>query len=114
MLKNNKPLLTIFIIAFLNLMGFGIIIPLLPYYAETFGAGATEIGVAHVFRRAGSASHGSDVITGGVGASGVDIRTDVAGLHAGGQCHVDVLIDVGTDLEGGRTEGTVQNLLAVE
>ena len=45
MLKNNKPLLTIFIIAFLNLMGFGIIIPLLPYYAETFGAGATEIGL---------------------------------------------------------------------
>lgn len=44
MLKNNKPLLTIFIIAFLNLMGFGIIIPLLPYYAETFGAGATEVG----------------------------------------------------------------------
>jgi len=44
MLKNNKPLLIIFIIAFLNLMGFGIIIPLLPYYAETFGAGAAEVG----------------------------------------------------------------------
>ncbi|MEJ2054530.1 MAG: MFS transporter [Calditrichaceae bacterium] len=44
MFKNNKPLTTIFIIAFLNLIGFGIIIPLLPYYAETFGATATDIG----------------------------------------------------------------------
>ena len=45
MLKGNKPLTTIFIIAFLNLIGFGIIIPLLPYYAETFGANATQVGL---------------------------------------------------------------------
>ena len=45
MFKDNKPLTTIFIIVFLNLVGFGIIIPLLPYYAETFGAGATEVGL---------------------------------------------------------------------
>lgn len=44
MFRSNKSLTTIFIIVFLNLMGFGIIIPLLPYYAETFGAGATEVG----------------------------------------------------------------------
>ena len=36
---------TIFIVAFLNLVGFGVIIPLLPYYAETFGADATIIGL---------------------------------------------------------------------
>jgi DHA1 family tetracycline resistance protein-like MFS transporter len=41
----NKPLATIFIIAFLNLIGFGIIIPLLPYYAETFGATPADIGL---------------------------------------------------------------------
>lgn len=45
MLKGNKSLTTIFIIVFLNLMGFGIIIPLLPYYAGTFGANATEVGL---------------------------------------------------------------------
>lgn len=40
----NKPLTTIFIVAFINLVGFGIIIPLLPYYAETFGANEMDVG----------------------------------------------------------------------
>lgn len=42
--QQKKQQSTIFIVAFLNIIGFGIIIPLLPYYAETFGATPTEIG----------------------------------------------------------------------
>jgi MFS family permease len=34
----SKPLLVIFFTVFLDLLGFGIIIPILPYYAERFGA----------------------------------------------------------------------------
>lgn len=41
----KQRLTVIFIIAFLNLVGFGIIIPLLPFYAETFGADAAIIGL---------------------------------------------------------------------
>ncbi len=33
----------LFLIVFSNLLGFGIIIPLLPYYAETFGANPNEV-----------------------------------------------------------------------
>jgi len=41
----NKPLLAIFLIVFINLLGFGLILPLLPYYAATFGASDTVIGL---------------------------------------------------------------------
>ncbi|MBI9044287.1 MAG: MFS transporter [Anaerolineaceae bacterium] len=41
----NKPLLAIFLIVFIDLLGFGLILPLLPYYAETFGASDTVIGL---------------------------------------------------------------------
>ena len=41
----NKPLIPIFLIVFIDLLGFGIIIPLLPRYAESFGASDTLIGV---------------------------------------------------------------------
>ena len=41
----NKPLIPIFLIVFVDLLGFGIIIPLLPRYAESFGASGTVIGV---------------------------------------------------------------------
>jgi len=41
----NKPLLAIFLIVFINLLGFGLILPLLPYYAATFGASDTTIGL---------------------------------------------------------------------
>ena len=34
----TRPLLIIFLTIFVNLIGFGIIVPLLPFYAETFGA----------------------------------------------------------------------------
>ncbi len=37
-MKNNKLLLSIFLIVFIDLLGFSLILPLLPYYAETFGA----------------------------------------------------------------------------
>ena len=41
----NRPLLIIFLTIFVNLIGFGIIIPLLPFYAETFGASPLVIGL---------------------------------------------------------------------
>ena len=39
-----SPLVIIFITVFIDLLGFGIIIPLLPFYAEHFGASATVVG----------------------------------------------------------------------
>lgn len=41
---NKKPLFVIFLVVFIDLLGFGIIIPILPYYAVTFGANATTLG----------------------------------------------------------------------
>jgi DHA1 family tetracycline resistance protein-like MFS transporter len=41
----TRPLLIIFLTIFVNLVGFGIIIPLLPYYAQTFGASPIVIGL---------------------------------------------------------------------
>jgi DHA1 family tetracycline resistance protein-like MFS transporter len=41
----TRPLLVIFLTIFVNLIGFGIIIPLLPFYAETFGASPVAIGM---------------------------------------------------------------------
>ena len=41
----NKPLASIFLIVFIDLLGFGLILPLLPYYAESFGASDTLIGL---------------------------------------------------------------------
>jgi DHA1 family tetracycline resistance protein-like MFS transporter len=41
----SRPLLVIFLTIFVNLVGFGIIIPLLPFYAETFGASPLVIGL---------------------------------------------------------------------
>lgn len=41
----NKPLASIFLIVFIDLLGFGLILPLLPYYAESFGASDTVIGL---------------------------------------------------------------------
>ena len=40
----NKPLASIFLIVFIDLLGFGLILPLLPYYAESFGASDTLVG----------------------------------------------------------------------
>ena len=40
-----RPLYIIFLTIFVNLVGFGIIIPLLPFYAQTFGASPLAIGL---------------------------------------------------------------------
>ena len=37
-MKNNKLMLVLFLTVFIDVIGFGIIIPLLPFYAERFGA----------------------------------------------------------------------------
>jgi DHA1 family tetracycline resistance protein-like MFS transporter len=41
----TRPLFIIFLTIFVNLIGFGIIIPLLPFYAQTFGASPVVIGL---------------------------------------------------------------------
>ena len=38
-------LINIFIVVFVDLLGFSLILPLLPYYAETFGASAAVVGL---------------------------------------------------------------------
>jgi DHA1 family tetracycline resistance protein-like MFS transporter len=40
-----SPLVIIFVTVFIDLLGFGIIIPLLPFYAESYGASAFTIGL---------------------------------------------------------------------
>lgn len=40
----RSPLAVVFVTVFLDLVGFGIVIPLLPLYAERFGAGAVAAG----------------------------------------------------------------------
>jgi DHA1 family tetracycline resistance protein-like MFS transporter len=41
----NSRLLTIFLIVFIDLLGFSLILPLLPYYAESYGATPTVVGL---------------------------------------------------------------------
>ena len=41
----KSRLLTIFVVVFVDLLGFGLILPLLPYYAETYGATAVVVGL---------------------------------------------------------------------
>ena len=40
-----SPLVIIFLTVFIDLLGFGIIIPLLPFYAESYGANALTVGL---------------------------------------------------------------------
>lgn len=42
---NKRALTNIFCVVFIDLVGFGIIIPILPYYAKAFGANATVLGL---------------------------------------------------------------------
>ncbi len=44
-MRSQRPLLIIFFIIFVNLLGFGIIIPLLPFYADHVGATPFQIGL---------------------------------------------------------------------
>jgi MFS transporter, DHA1 family, tetracycline resistance protein len=41
----NKQLLTIFLIVFIDLLGFGLILPLLPFIGEKYGSNAFQIGL---------------------------------------------------------------------
>ena len=40
-----SPVAIVFVTVFIDLLGFGIIIPLMPFYAETFGANALTVGL---------------------------------------------------------------------
>ncbi len=40
----KRPLFTIFLVVFFDLLSFGIVIPILPYYSKTFGANAFALG----------------------------------------------------------------------
>ncbi len=42
-MQNNKLMFILFITVFIDIIGFGIIIPLLPFYAEHFGASPAVI-----------------------------------------------------------------------
>ena len=44
MAKNRSPLAIIFVTILIDLIGFGIVIPILPLYADHFGASATTVG----------------------------------------------------------------------
>ena len=37
--------LALFLTVFIHLVGFGIIVPLLPYYAQTYGASGVQVGL---------------------------------------------------------------------
>ncbi len=39
-----KKLIIIFLVVFIDLLGFGLVIPILPYYARAYGASATTLG----------------------------------------------------------------------
>jgi multidrug resistance protein len=43
--STRSPLVIVFVTVFIDLLGFGIIIPLLPFYAETFGAHAFTVAM---------------------------------------------------------------------
>jgi DHA1 family tetracycline resistance protein-like MFS transporter len=42
---DRKRLITVFIIVFVDLLGFGLILPLLPYYADNYGASPILVGL---------------------------------------------------------------------
>ena len=41
----NSRLITIFVIVFIDLLGFSLILPLLPYYAKEYGATTLVVGL---------------------------------------------------------------------
>lgn len=49
----NSRLLPIFLVVFVDLVGFGLILPLLPFFAGTFGAGPFEVGLLGAVYAAG-------------------------------------------------------------
>jgi hypothetical protein len=47
----SRPLLVLFLTILVNLIGFGIIVPLLPFYATTYGASPVMIGLLDLGKR---------------------------------------------------------------
>lgn len=43
----KSSLLTVFLVVLIDLMGFGIVLPLLPFYADNFGASAITVGLLY-------------------------------------------------------------------
>jgi len=43
-LSDKKRLFSIFLVVFIDLLGFSVILPLLPFYAESYGASASQVG----------------------------------------------------------------------
>lgn len=43
--SSKKALITVFAVVFLDLLGFGLVVPILPYYADAYGASAVELGL---------------------------------------------------------------------
>src|SRR5206468_1180567 len=44
-MMRRSPLVIIFLTVFIDLVGFGILLPLLPYYAESLGASSLQVGL---------------------------------------------------------------------
>lgn len=44
-MQQKSPLVIIFVTVFIDLVGFGMILPVMPFYAESYGASAFEIGL---------------------------------------------------------------------
>ena len=42
---DKRRLVTVFVIVFVDLLGFGLILPLLPFYADAFGATPFVVGL---------------------------------------------------------------------
>lgn len=45
MKAGKGSILTVFLVVFIDLLGFGIVIPILPYYSKSFGANGFELGL---------------------------------------------------------------------
>src|SRR5574341_184297 len=46
-MKKSTPLITVFLAVFIDLIGFGIVLPLLPFYASVFSATPVQIGLLY-------------------------------------------------------------------
>jgi len=42
---DKRRLITVFVIVFVDLLGFGLILPLLPFYADAYGASPFVVGL---------------------------------------------------------------------
>jgi MFS transporter, DHA1 family, tetracycline resistance protein len=77
---NNRYLSSIILIVFIDLLGFSLIIPLLPYYAQTFNASDTTIGFLLTSYAAAQL-----------------IGAPILGRARGWSCHTDIIFDPAFD-----------------